>query len=156
MASKPIESTGDKSQQDYIIPTLGDIDPEAFHDRLETVHEFNLGSLAEAEKFYDEPVLVEIPKSSNPNEDIYIQLGVNGTIQPLLRGQAQWIKRRFLEVLVRAQPTTLETVEEIDPRTGNKAVRLVKTTGEKYPYRILQDNNPRGYAWLQNLKRQQS
>lgn len=145
------ESTGETVSKSYELPTSGDIDGEDFHENFEQQNIFDYRKMVDLEKFMQEKVLVEIPRSSNPNDDPYIPLGVNGITQPLLRGKAQWIKRKFLEVLIRSQPTTLETIEEIDQRTGNKMVRLIKTTGEKYPYRILQENNPEGQRWLQQI-----
>lgn len=148
---KPYESTGEKVSKEYELPTIGDVSSEDFQGDIEQQNIFDYRQIVDLEKFMQEPVLVEIPRSSNPNDDPYIQLGVNGIIQPLLRGKKQWIKRKFLEILVRSMPTTLETIEEMDHRTGNKIVRLIKTAGEKYPYRVLEDNNANGRRWLNQI-----
>jgi len=148
---KTYESDGNAKSAEYNIPTTGDIDPADFKPRFELVDEFNYRDMAELDKFMEEPVLVEIPQSNNKNDDPFIQLGVNGINQALLRGKPQWIKRKYLEVLLRSMPTTLETVEYFDQQTGNKAVKLIKTTGEKYPYRIHEDKNPLGRPWVRQI-----
>lgn len=153
MTAKKVYESGENAarSQSFQIPTTGSIDAADFKDDFEQVNEFDYRKMADLEKFMNEPVLVEIPASNNKNDDPFIQLGVNGTNQAMLRGKPQWIKRKYLEVLLRANPTTLETVEEFDPRTGNKTVRLIKTTGEKYPYRIHEDHNPLGRPWMSQL-----
>jgi hypothetical protein len=148
---KTYESDGNTKSQSFELPTTGDVSSENFQTHFEMVDEFDYRKVAEMEKFMNERVLVEIPSTTNKNEDQYIQLGVNGVNQPLLRGKPQWIKRKYLEVLLRSQPMTLETIEEFDPRTGNKVVRLIKTTGEKYSYRVLEDKNPNGEAWRRQI-----
>lgn len=148
---KTYESDGNQKSQSFELPVTGDVNSEDFRNHFELVDEFDYRRIAEMEKFMNELVFVEIPATNNKNDDPYIQLGVNGVNQPLLRGKPQWIKRKFLEVLLRSQPMTLETVEEFDPQTGNKVVRLTKTTGEKYPYRVHKDMNPDGQAWMRQV-----
>lgn len=158
MSTKKTYESGENgpTQASFSIPTVGDIDRDNFQEKFEQVNEFDYRKIAEYELFMEEKVLVEIPKSTNPNDDPYIPLGVNGVIQPVLRGVQQWIKRKYLEVLVRAQPKTYQTVEEFDHTTGYKTVRLTSTQGEKYPYRVLDDRNPKGMPWLRQILSEQN
>ena len=153
MATNKVFESGENParSKDYNIPTTGGLDPESFRDNLEVANEFDYRKMVDLELFMNEMVLVEIPKSNNKNDDPFIFLGVNGTNQSMLRGKPQWIRRKYLETLLRSMPSTFETIEYFNQSTGNKAVNLVKTTGEKYQYRIHEDKNPIGRQWVRQV-----
>ena len=52
-----------------------------------------------------------------------------------------------MEVLARSKP------ESIDTRTGSSEEEqprneILRNTSSKYPFTVVEDNNPRGYDWL--------
>jgi hypothetical protein len=138
--------------QEFVIPSVGKLDRTAFLDEFESVDTPNWKELAKMEAFYDDEVEIVISETDAPNAENIIQLGVNGVNQFLIRGIPQIVKRKFVEVLCHAQPENLSTPEYIDPN-GNRATKVVKTKGLKYPFRVLRDSSPDGRRWLESILR---
>lgn len=138
--------------QEFIIPSIGKLDRTEFKDEFESVDTPNWKDLAKMEAFYEDEVEVVISDTDAPNAEQLIKLGVNGINQFLIRGVPQIIKRKFVEVLCHAQPENLSTPEFIDAN-GNRATKVIKTKGLKYPFRVLRDSNPDGRRWLESIMR---
>ena len=101
------------------------------------------------EAFMNETVTVRVEPTAVPGEDITPVFNVNGVNQPMIRGQAVVIKRKFLEALARCRTTTIRQVRPnpYDP----SVVQNVPTTVPTYPFVVLEDKNPRGRAWLEGI-----
>ena len=101
------------------------------------------------EAFMNETVTVRVEPTAVPGEDITPVFNVNGVNQPMIRGQAVVIKRKFLEALARCRTTTIRQVRPnpYDP----SVVQNVPTTVPTYPFVVLDDKNPRGRAWLEGI-----
>ena len=101
------------------------------------------------EAFMNEAVTVRVEPTAVPGEDITPVFNVNGVNQPMIRGQAVVIKRKFLEALARCRTTTIRQVRPnpYDP----SVVQNVPTTVPTYPFVVLEDKNPRGRAWLEGI-----
>ena len=150
---KPVADTDELDlgmTQEFVIPSIGKLDRTEFRDEFESVDTPNWKELAKMESFYDDEVEIVISDTDAPNAEQIIQLSVNGTNQFLIRGVPQIIKRKFVEVLAHAQPENLSTPEFIDPN-GNRATKVVKTRGLKYPFRVLRDSSPDGRRWLESI-----
>lgn len=100
----------------------------------------------EAEKFMNEIVVVEVAETTNENEPPSIILSVNGVTQPIFRGQPTPMRRMFLEVLARCKETKYNQ-RTANPNEPDK-IELVPRTALAYPFQVLEDQNPRGRAWL--------
>lgn len=148
MAQKPIEAAeqnlGKQIQHD--LPASGPIDTGQFRDTFEPVSESQFNDL----EFMHEPVLIEVAPTADRNAEFLIPLNVNGVVQNVIRGKQQWVKRKFVEVLARAKPVGV-TTQEYENFQGDKATRVVKSAALQYPFRVIQDNNPNGYPWLQQI-----
>jgi hypothetical protein len=109
-------------------------------------------NMAHAEElaFMEERVAAMITESANPNdlpiEDVYC----NGVVQRFIRGQYQPVKRKFVEVLLRAKQDRYETVEYTMP-SGEKSTKLVKTTAPRYIVNVNNDS-PKGQAWFNRVR----
>ena len=150
---KPVADTDELDlgmTQEFVIPSVGKLDRTEFRDEFESVDTPNWKELAKTTAFYEDEVEVVISDTDAPNAEQIIQLSVNGTNQFLIRGVPQIIKRKFVEVLAHAQPENLSTPEFIDPN-GNRATKVVKTRGLKYPFRVLRDSSPDGRRWLESI-----
>lgn len=101
------------------------------------------------EAFMNEAVTVRVEPTAVPGEDITPVFNVNGVNQPMIRGQAVVIKRKFLEAMARCRTTTIRQVRPnpYDP----SVVQNVPTTVPTYPFVVLEDKNPRGRAWLEGI-----
>lgn len=150
---KPVADTDELDlgmTQEFIIPSVGKLDRTEFRDEFESVDTPNWKELAKMEAFYEDEVEIVISDTDAPNAENIIQLSVNGVNQFLIRGIPQIVKRKFVEVLCHAQPENLSTPEFIDPN-GNRATKVVKTRGLKYPFRVLRDSSPDGRRWLESI-----
>lgn len=134
--------------QAFDIPNTGHIDRENFRDEFETVDTPTWKDTAKLAAFMEQEVLIVISDTELPNAEQVIQLAVQGKNQFVFRSKPTWVKRKYLEVLARARPEAISTQEFTDA-SGNRATRIHKTSGQKYPFRILEDKNPDGYRWLE-------
>jgi hypothetical protein len=67
-----------------------------------------------------------------------------------MRGQAQEVKRKYLEILARAKRTVISTPETTD-NSGSRTNAIRQATTMKYPFQLVYDANPRGPAWLKGI-----
>lgn len=106
-----------------------------------------LTQVVKDEAFMNEVVVVHAHASTNENDPPHFILSVNGTNQPVFRGQNTPMKRKYLEVLARMKTTnfTQPPRDNMNPEPGNA---LIPHTGMVYPFQVIEDKNPRGPAWL--------
>jgi hypothetical protein len=105
----------------------------------------------ETEAFMNEKVLVMVQPSNDPNDaDMnFVQVWINGVIQTFKRGNPQWVRRCYVERLARAKATFYS--QRIDERLGESMNTLSPVKVLRYPFSVLQDKNPNGGAWLQQV-----
>ena len=97
--------------------------------------------------FMEEPMTIRLERSSEKNAPKLVDVYVNGEACWVPVGQNFKLKRKFVEVLARSKP------ESIDTRTGSSEEEqprneILRNTSSKYPFTVVEDNNPRGYDWL--------
>lgn len=101
------------------------------------------------EAFMNEPVTVRVEPTAVQGEDVTPIFNVNGVNQPIIRGKATIIKRKYLEALARCRTTT---IRQVRPNPYDQSViQNVPTTVPTYPFVVLEDKNPRGRAWLEGI-----
>ena len=59
--------------------------------------------------FLEEPVIINIAESDKEGDENPVPLYVNGRAVAVLRGQDTWVKRKYVELLLRAKPESLKT-----------------------------------------------
>lgn len=114
--------------------------------------------------FMDEPVTVRLEPSSDKNAAMAFPVWVNGKgaevfqngrwdeIAYLPVGRVLVIKRKTLEVIIRAKIDTIHTqIQEMDSERPNNVVQ--RFTSPVHSFSILEDKNPRGPAWVAELRR---
>lgn len=141
-------SPGASAAQD--LPVTGSIDRDEYAQPFELVSESHFEDLAELERFMNEPVKVMIDKTTERNAEQIIQLMCNGVSQFIVRGREAVIRRKYLDILARAKVDQVETEEYLNPK-NEKAIRINHHPSHKYPFRVVQDDNPRGYEWLKGV-----
>lgn len=77
---------------------------------------------------------------------------VNGINQPIIRGRQQLVKRKYVEALARGRTTSFEQQVQNPAEPAN--IQMVPTTTLTYPFAVIEDPNPNGRAWLDNILRQ--
>lgn len=112
---------------------------------------------AAALAFYEEEVMIQISEDTNPlAPETHVFLSVNGRgagpggIPWVPRGIPVTVKRMYVERLARARTTNYGNVERVNAQ-GDKEYVYPKTSALKYPFTVLQDNNPKGPSWLRAL-----
>jgi hypothetical protein len=126
-------------------------------DKIDTDH-------ADALAFAEEPVKIRLEPSTDKNAAGYFPIWVNGKGCEVLMngawremaylpvGQIITIKRKYLEVIVRAKIDTVHTeVKEPESETPHNVVR--RFTSAVHSFSVIEDNNPRGAAWLTEIRR---
>lgn len=119
---------------------------------------------AEDLAFSNEPVTIRIEPSAEKNAATHIYCAVNGIgcevflngqwVQMLYIpvGQTLTIKRKYLEVLARAKSDQVTTKHD---DVGAEFIdnRVVRVTSAVCAFSVLEDKNPKGAAWLTELRR---
>jgi hypothetical protein len=101
------------------------------------------------ESFMNEPVTILVHSTTDENQPPHVIVNVNGTNQPIVRGYPTQVKRKYVEVLARMKET------RYSQRTPNPSapdqIEMVARHGLAYPFDLVEDPNPKGRAWLQNV-----
>lgn len=114
--------------------------------------------------FMEEPVTIRLEPSSDPNAISRFVVWVNGKgaevfqngrwneIAWLPIGEVITIKRKYLEVIVRAKIDTIRTpdMEALTDRPDNRARRHTSSVNT---FSVIRDESPRGAAWLTEMMR---
>ena len=117
---------------------------------IEIVDRVLTSDKAETELFMAEKILVIVQDSADETDHEIVESWVNGRVQRFLRGQAQLVKRCYVEALARAKRTTYR--QTLDERYGEQSFNQMRPHHSlAYPFTVLEDRNPKGKAWLQSV-----
>lgn len=117
---------------------------------VETVAESrDFSKLASDEAFMNELVTVMIHSTTDENQAPHVIVNCNGTNQPIIRGVPTKVKRKYVEILARMKETKYT---QVTPNPAAPDVSELRARhGLAYPFDLVDDSNPRGRAWLQNV-----
>jgi hypothetical protein len=122
---------------------------------IETVAESrDFSKLAADEAFMNELVTVMVHSTTDENQPNHVVVNCNGMNQPLIRGVPTTVKRKYVEILARMKETKYTQVTR-NPSAPDQ-IDMVARHGLSYPFDLVEDNNPRGRAWLQNVLAEQA
>jgi hypothetical protein len=117
---------------------------------IETVAESrDFSKIAADEAFMNEMVTVMVHSTTDENQPNHVVVNCNGMNQPLIRGVPTTVKRKYVEILARMKETKYTQVTR-NPAAPDQ-IDMVARHGLSYPFDLIEDNNPRGRAWLQNV-----
>ena len=119
---------------------------------IETPATTEFGREMSEEAFMNERVKVRLADTTDENAAQHIILSVNGTTQPMFRGEMQEIKRKYLEVLARCKESKF-TQRTSNPNEPDR-IEMVQRTAFAYPFELVEDKNPKGRAWLEAVMRE--
>jgi hypothetical protein len=117
---------------------------------VETVAEStDFRELAASEAFMNEFVTVLVHATTDENQAPHVIVNCNGTNQPIVRGYPTKVRRKYVEILARMKETkyTQYTPNPAAPDVTEMRARH----GLAYPFDLVEDVNPKGRAWLQNV-----
>ena len=101
------------------------------------------------EAFMNEPVTVLVHATTDENQPPQVIVNCNGMNQPIIRGYPTEIKRKYVEILARMKETKY-TQHTPNPSEPDRIVMAARH-GLAYPFDVVEDKNPRGRAWLNNV-----
>lgn len=116
---------------------------------IEIIDRVVTGSELEMDAFMHETLTVMVHESNDVNDDELVMVSVNGNRQFFQRGNAQEVKRYFVERLARAKRTSYS--QNLDERLGESMNNLQPRHALRYPFSVIEDRNPRGSDWLRNI-----
>lgn len=117
---------------------------------VETVAESrDFRQLAADEAFMNEMVTVHVHATTDENQAPHVIVNCNGTNQPIVRGVPTRIRRKYVEILARMKETKYTQVTR-NPAAPDQ-IDMIARHGLSYPFDLVEDDNPRGRAWLQNV-----
>lgn len=114
--------------------------------------------------FQEEPVKIILNPSAEKNAPTAFPVWVNGKgaevfqngkwdeIGYLPVGRPLIIKRKYVEVIIRAKLDTVTTAHD-DSNAERPVNRVNRATSSVHSYSILEDKSPRGRAWLAEMVR---
>lgn len=132
----------------HVMPSTGSV--HLVGDKIEVsdkpVEKTQLENLA----FNEEKVLILVHETTDKTAEPIPYVINGGVRQAFLRGQKQWVRRKFVEVLARMKQVTY-TQEKFRDSQDIEAYRNIPHVGLVYPFSMLEDPNPKGRAWLDGI-----
>ena len=122
---------------------------------IETVAESrDFSKLAADEAFMNELVTVMVHSTTDENQPNHVVVNCNGMNQPLIRGVPTTVKRKYVEILARMKETKYTQITR--NASAPEQIDMIARHGLSYPFDLVEDKNPRGRAWLQNVLAEQA
>lgn len=139
-------------------------DPSKYEGDIVVVDKMPTTDQAKELAFMEEPVTVRLEPSAEKNAATTFPVWVNGKPAEVFQN-GRWMelgylpigmpfttKRKYLEVIVRAKIDKIDTeVKDKDSETPNNVIKRFTIAASAFS--VLEDKNPRGASWLQELRR---
>ena len=105
-----------------------------------------------AQMAFDQEVIeIMVMASTSTYPDHTFNIGVNGKLRMVVRGQRIPMPRNYVEVLLRAKVSSYGNHEIVNSITGEREVKNPETKSHRYPLQIITDKNPLGAQWLERV-----
>lgn len=118
---------------------------------IEKVAESHFKEEAEIAAFMEEKVQVMVPVDGTPGALPVVVITVNGKNQPIIRGRAQLVRRKYIEAMARSRITHYE--QEVPDPTKPDMLQLKDMTQLTYPFSVIGDHEI-GAEWLNAILNQ--
>lgn len=96
--------------------------------------------------FMNEPVTIRIATSTDRSAEQCFELNINGRAEFFRRGETKTVKRFFVDRLMRLKVSVFGQ-ELVINKEGIKSYVYPKSTGLKYDFAVIRDDNPLGSSW---------
>ena len=117
---------------------------------IERVSETNFMKGLSEEKFMNQILTIRVAANREKGSLLYVNPGVNGVHQPIIRGVESRVKRKYVEVLARATYTTYDQVKNpMNPAD----IKMVPNKVLNDPFEVLHDPSKNGREWLNSILR---
>jgi len=147
-------------EQKPIIADPADREGEIVEVNSDLINQDYLAELA----FMEEPVTIRLEPGTQENADPFFPVWVNGKPAEVFQrgrweevgylsvGRQVTVKRKTLEVIVRAKVDSVRTEHE-DAVVERPRNWVRRTTSAIHSFSVIRDDNPRGAAWLEEMRR---
>lgn len=132
-------------------PTLAPIDTDADRETvIEPVDKLLRSAELAQMAFMEEVLTIRIERGREKHAPTWVDVHVNGICQWIRIGEPQRVKRKFVEVLARSQPFSVETTHgtTAEERPQNTVRR---SQFAQYPFSVIHDPSELGHEWLQRV-----
>lgn len=107
-------------------------------------------TLADQLAFMEEPVTIVVMSSGDQNEAGLVQVAVNGITQFIKRDEPITVKRKYVERLARCKKTDFH--QALDDSQGEVSFNVLNRRHSlRFPFSVIQDQNPKGAGWLKQI-----
>lgn len=149
--------------EDFPIEQKPDINGDRQPEIIRADSSLNKDYLSEL-SFNEEPVVIRLEPSAEKNAPTSIPIWVNGKGCEVLVngkwlefiyipvGQIITVKRKYLAALLTAKLDTVET-NFGKPGDENPQNKVSRFTSAYHSFSVIEDKNPKGAAWLSELRR---
>lgn len=100
--------------------------------------------------FMEELVKIRVEPLNEKNPRKVIDLYVNGKAEWVPVGRPWIMRRKYVEVLARSKPMSVQTKHESAEESLNPQNEVIRTTSAQFPFSVLEDTH-RGIEWLNRL-----
>lgn len=116
-------------------------------DMPEIDNEIVVGGDIDKERFNNDVLTVQFAPRSNENEPLFAEVNVNGKRVVARRGDTVQMKRFQVAVLAQSKIARVEQQRVTGP-DGNPQYVEREIFSQTYPFSVIDDQDPRGRAWL--------
>lgn len=100
--------------------------------------------------FMEELVKIRVEPLQEKNPRKMIDLYVNGKAEWVPVGRPWIMRRKYVEVLARSKPMSVQTKHESAEESLNPQNEVIRTTSSQFPFSVIQDT-PQGIEWLNRI-----
>lgn len=136
---------------DIATRTLPPIDTDADRDTvIEPVDKLLRTAELQQAAFMEDVLTIRVERGREKHAPQWVDVHVNGVLQWIKIGEPQRVKRKFVEVLARSQPFSVQT-EHGSTNEERPQNRIERSQFAQYPFSVLHDPHPLGSEWLQRV-----
>lgn len=134
---------GQSSDREFVGSKLND-------NVLDIVSEHKLVDVEKMEmlKFMNEPVTIRIATSTDQNAEQVFEVTINSRSELFHRGEVKTVRRCYVDRLCMLKQTSFDC--RLVEKDGERQYIYPQTTGLRYDFGIVRDDNPLGASWLKH------
>jgi len=140
---------GQQTAGNFVLP---DLDQPIIRESIEIEPVVNSLTKSDFDEmmFMEELVKIRVEPLQEKNPRKMIDLYVNGKAEWVPIGRPWIMRRKYVEVLARSKPMSVQTKHESAEESLNPQNEVIRTTSSQFPFSVLQDT-PRGVEWLNRI-----
>jgi hypothetical protein len=113
-----------------------------------SAHDLQNTEKLEMMKFMNEQVTIRIATSTDQNAEQVFEITINGKAEMFKRGDTKTVRRCYVDRLCMLKQTVYDC--QLVDKTGERQYIYPQTTGLKYDFSVIRDDNPLGSSWLKH------